>query len=100
MGFEKESDARGVLAVWPKRCSKYGLTEHPEKTRLVDFRAPHPGQTPGTFLFLGFTHDWGASRCGYQVVKRKTAQERLARTLQRIEQWCKRNRHQPMAIQH
>ena len=100
MGFEKESDARRVLAVLPKRLGKYGLNLHPDKTRLVDFRSPHRSQEPGTFQFLGFTHYWGKSRRGYQVVRRKTAKERLARTLQRIEQWCKRNRHQPMTIQH
>jgi group II intron reverse transcriptase/maturase len=100
MGFEKESDARRVLAVLPKRFGKYGLNLHPDKTRWVDFRSPHRSQEPGTFQFLGFTHYWGKSRRGYQVVRRKTAKERLARTLQRIEQWCKRNRHQPMPIQH
>lgn len=40
MIFEVESDARRVLAVLGKRCSKYGLTIHPQKTRLVDFRRP------------------------------------------------------------
>ena len=38
--FEVESDARRVLAVLGKRCSKYGLTIHSKKTRLVDFRRP------------------------------------------------------------
>ena len=29
-----------MLDVLPKRFGKYGLTLHPEKTRLVDFRRP------------------------------------------------------------
>jgi hypothetical protein len=29
-----------VLDVLPKRLAKYGLTLHPEKTRLVDFGRP------------------------------------------------------------
>src|SRR5512135_1964055 len=40
MGFACEEDARRVLAVLPKRFAKYGLTIHPEKTRLVPFERP------------------------------------------------------------
>ena len=38
--FASERDARRVLAVLPKRFGKYGLTLHPEKTRLIGFRRP------------------------------------------------------------
>lgn len=38
--FEHETDARRVMDVLPKRMSKYGLTIHPEKSRLLDFRVP------------------------------------------------------------
>jgi len=41
--FEREEDARRVLAVLSKRFAKYGLRLHPEKTRLVDF----PGRGVG-----------------------------------------------------
>ena len=99
MGFENESDARRVLEVLPKRFGRYGLALHPDKTRLLDFRSPERTAESGTFQFLGFTHYWGKSRLGRLVVKRKTAKERLARTLKRMEQWCKFNRHQPMAMQ-
>src|SRR6185369_16663648 len=40
MAFACESDARRVLEVLPKRFSKFGLTIHPEKTRLVRFVRP------------------------------------------------------------
>jgi len=40
MGFSCEEDARRVLDVLPKRFGKYGLTIHPDKTRLVPFRSP------------------------------------------------------------
>ena len=40
MGFACEEDARRVLDVLPKRFGKYGLTIHPEKTRLVPFERP------------------------------------------------------------
>ncbi len=40
MGFSCEEDARRVMDVLPKRFEKYGLTIHPEKTRLVPFERP------------------------------------------------------------
>ena len=40
LGFERENDARRVLDVLSKRLGSFGLTLHPEKTRLVDFRPP------------------------------------------------------------
>jgi group II intron reverse transcriptase/maturase len=102
MGFEAQEDAEKVLRVLPKRFGKYGLTIHPDKTRLVAFGRPHGSrrETPGTFDFLGFTHYWGKSRRGQWIVKSKTARQRLSRGLQRIADWCRRNRHRPVAEQH
>ena len=66
MGFEFQEDAEKVFRVLPKRFGKYGLTIHPDKTRLVAFGRPRgtAGKRPGTFDFLGFTHYWGKSRRG------------------------------------
>jgi len=102
LAFEREDDARRVLAVLSKRFGKYGLTLHPEKTRLVDFRRPVRGTRPGadhSFDMLGFTHFWGRSRRGSWVVKRKTAKSRFSRTLRRINRWCRDNRHKSVAEQ-
>lgn len=103
--FASRRDAERVFAVLPKRVGKYGLTLHPEKTRLVDFRRPpHQGKPredrPGSFYLLGFTHYWGRSRKGYWVVKRKTEKSRQKRAIRRIDQWCKRYRHAKIARQH
>jgi RNA-directed DNA polymerase len=102
MGFALQEDAERVRRVLPKRLGKYGLTIHPEKTRLVAFGRPSGtnGSKPGPFDFLGFTHYWGKSRRGKWVIKRKTAQQRFRRGLKRIAQWCRRNRHRPVAAQH
>lgn len=78
VGFRDYRDAQRVMEVLPKRFGKYGLTIHPDKTRLVNFRVPSltatgrdkPPVRPGTFDFLGFTHFWGRSRKGQWVVKR------------------------------
>jgi RNA-directed DNA polymerase len=109
IGFACEADARRVLDVLPKRFGRYGLTLHPDKTRLVPFQRP-PQQVPprdpsewlapGTFTLLGFTHFWGRSRRGFWVVKRKTAPGRLSRALKTIAQWCRLHRHQPLPMQH
>ena len=107
MVFEKEDDARRVLDVLPRRCAKYGLTLHPEKTRLVPFQQPHEDRKPndrttphpGTFELLGFTHYWGLSRKGHWAVKKKTATGRLSRALRHIAQWCRANRHRPIVEQ-
>jgi group II intron reverse transcriptase/maturase len=98
--FSREDDARRVMAVLSKRFEKYGLTLHPEKTRLVEFRRPdrgHPtggdGDGPGSFDLLGFTHYWGMSRKGRWVVMRRTASARFTRALKRVASWCRLNRH-------
>jgi RNA-directed DNA polymerase len=104
MLFERETDARRVLDVLPKRFGKYGLRLHPDKTRLVPFQKPKSptrgGPRPGTFDLLGFTHFWAKSRRGNWVVKRKTAKDRFTRALRKVYQWCRFNRHQPVRLQH
>ena len=101
IGFSKERDARRVMAVLPKRFGKYGLTIHPDKTRLIDFRSPGKGRKgePGTFDFLGFTHYWGQSRKGRDFIKRKTAKDRVARAVRNLGLWCRKYRHAPMIWQ-
>jgi group II intron reverse transcriptase/maturase len=108
IGFACEEDARRVLEVLPKRFGKYGLTLHPDKTRLVAFKRPgsssskaSPGAgTPGSFDFLGFTHHWAKSRRGYWVVQRRTSRSRFGRALGKIADWCRQHRHSPLREQH
>lgn len=102
--FSSESDARRVLDVLTKRFAKYGLTLHPDKTRLVPFDRPRggvasSGTRPGTFDLLGFTHYWGRSFRGWWIVKRQTARSRLSRALKRVNAWCRGHRHLPVAEQ-
>lgn len=99
--FQREDDARRVLDVLPKRLAKYGLTLHPTKTRLVQFRPPGPGRgDSGTFDFLGFTHLWARGRKGGWVLKQQTARGRFNRALKRITEWCKLHRHYSVREQH
>lgn len=101
----EEADARRVLEVLPKRFGKYGLTLHPEKTRLVPFRRPgqndlDAGDGPRSFDLLGFTHFWARARRGWWVVKNHTAKKRMSSALHRIAEWCGTNRHKSLAEQH
>jgi group II intron reverse transcriptase/maturase len=101
MVFAQEADAWRVLNVLAKRFAKYGLTLHPEKTRLIDFRRPTGnGDGSGSFDVLGFTHFWGLSRKGNWVVQRKTSRSRFGRALHRVAEWCRRNRHRSVREQH
>jgi RNA-directed DNA polymerase len=102
--FSSESDARRVMEVLPKRFGKYGLTLHPDKTRLVSFRRPDDRNSssgrPGAFDLLGFTHYWGKFRKGEWTVKRKTSSSRLTRGLRAIGEWCRKHRHHLLPEQH
>jgi len=111
IGFTDERDARRVMQVLPKRFGRYGLSLHPEKTRLVPFRRPSPssrsgdgdgnqGSGPGSFDFLGFTHVRARSQRGNWVVKQRTAASRLRRAVRSIAQWCRLHRHLPIREQH
>jgi RNA-directed DNA polymerase len=98
--FEREDDARRIAEVLPKRFAKYGLTLHPDKTRLLRFTRPgSDGGQGSTFDFLGFTHFWAKARSGRWVIKRKTMAKRLARKLNEIWKWCKQNLHKPIEWQ-
>jgi RNA-directed DNA polymerase len=105
IGVAREHDAKRIMDVLPKRMSKYRLTVHPEKTRLVQFQPPLADDSepeerdppePRTFDFLGFTRYWGRSQRGEWVVKRKTAKNRLRRALAALSEWCRK--HMPLSI--
>ena len=99
--FADEADARRVFEVLPKRFAKYGLELHDIKTRLVRFHRPSKDKSsPEVFDFLGFTHKWGKSRLGNDVVKRETSKGRLKAAIRRVYDWCKENRHITLAEQH
>ena len=104
--FARKEDAERVMSALPQQFGRYGLTIHPEKTRLIRFGKPRKReagrQEPPRwekFSFLGFTHYWGRSRKGNWVVMRKTEPSRFTRALKKVAEWCKRNRHRPLGEQ-
>ncbi|MCP4632646.1 MAG: group II intron reverse transcriptase/maturase [candidate division Zixibacteria bacterium] len=98
--FKCKEDALRVFEVLPKRFMKYGLTIHPEKSQMIEFLAPNGGKRSNSFDFLGFTHFWSRSRKGNWIVKRKTAKDRLRRTIKKFSKWCRSNRHMKIVEQY
>src|SRR5712692_10858790 len=104
MGFQHREDAERVLKVLSKRFARYGLTLHPEKTRLLAFgRSVRPSgpdaPKPATFDFLGFTHVCARSRRGRFTIHVRTMRKRLRRSVPAVAQWCQHHRHDPVEHQ-
>jgi hypothetical protein len=103
--FERREDAEKVLAVLPKRFAKFGLTLHPEKTRLLYFgrmalaKAERDGVKADTFDFLGFTHLCARSRQGKFTLHLRTMKKRMRRSLKAVADWCRRHRHDDVTEQ-
>jgi group II intron reverse transcriptase/maturase len=102
MGYSVKGEAERVFKVMPKRFERYGLSIHPEKSRMVQFSRPFgkAGKGPGSFAFLGFTHYWAKTLSGGWTIKRKTQGKRLSRFMSGIAEWCKGHIHEPLAEQH
>ena len=103
IAFERKDDAQRVMAVIHKRFERYGLSLHPDKTRLVPFVRPpggSKGKGSGTFDFVGFTAYWRRSRKGVWVPGFKTRKAKLRSAIQRFTAWCRRHRHDPVKEQH
>lgn len=93
--FSSKEDAERVMKVLPNRMGRYGLTLHPEKTKLVEVNNKDE-KAERTFDFLGFTHYMGKSRKGKNVLKRKTRKKKLKVSLQTTNKWIRDNRHKPV----
>ena len=103
VGFEHREEAEGFLAALRARFAQFGLTLHPEKTRLLEFgryaaanrRARGEGR-PETFNFLGFTHTCGRTRKGRFTVRRQTTRTRWQAKLREVTAELRRRLHAPI----
>ena len=94
------------MEVLRKRFAKYGLTLHPERTRLMEFgrsalvKSERPGgKPPATFDFLGLTHIAARSRQGRFCIHVQTMKKRLKRSMKAATEWCKKHRHDTLENQ-
>jgi group II intron reverse transcriptase/maturase len=106
LGFEHEADAKRFLVDMRARSEEFGLSLHPDKTRLIRFgrfaalnRKERGLGKPETFNFLGFTLICGEKCSGGFQLQRKTRRDRMQATLQRVKVELQRRRHEPLPVQ-
>jgi len=107
VGFQHRGDAERFLRELGGRFEKFGLSLHPDKTRLIEFgrfaaanRQKRGERKPETFTFLGFTHICGRKHwSGGFIVKRETATKRLRAKLSEVKHELALRRHEPIPKQ-
>ena len=106
VGFEHETEAQSFLADLRTRFESFGLSLHPEKTRLIEFgrhaadnRKSRGLGKPETFTFLGFTHICGKTRRGKFLLWRKTRRDRMRAKLKAIKHDLRRKMHDTIGAQ-
>ena len=105
VGFQHRGEAERFLADLRERFAKFGLTLHPDKTRLIEFgryadanRRGRGDGKPQTFNFLGFTHICGTTRRGWFAVLRQTMRTRMTAKLKELRAELKRRLHDPVPV--
>ena len=106
VGFQHRKEAERFLGELRECCARFGLTLHPDKTRLIEFgryadqnrRARGDGK-PETFNFLGFTHSCAKTRTGRFTVLRQTVRTRWQAKLRAVKTELRQRLHQPVPEQ-
>lgn len=103
LGFQRKGEAEHFLNLMRERLRAFGLTLHPEKTRLIEFgrfaasNRKRRGQgKPETFNFLGFTHICSLSTKGYFWVKRVTVRQRFRNKIREVKQELRKRISRPV----
>lgn len=98
--FQNKWEANEYLVKLNQRVTRFGLTTHPEKTRLIRFgryavhqRIARGEGKPETFDFLGFTHYCTRRQNGEFKVGRKTVRKRMVKQLQAVQYELRRRMH-------
>ena len=101
--FQHKDEAERFMAELSERLELFGLSMHPEKTRLLEFgrsaaiRRKRAGLSkPETFDFLGFTHIASRNRLGRFTVRRITIAKRQRRKLREIKGELRRRFNRPV----
>ena len=104
IGFQYKVSAERFTWALRERFTEYGLTLHPEKTRLIEFgryavsnREKRGEGKPETFGFLGFTHICSINRRGGFFLKRVTIAKRLRKKANEIAGELRKRMHHPVS---
>ena len=100
IGFQHRDEAERCLRELRERFGKFGLSLHPEKTRLIEFgrfagerRSKRGEGKPETFDFLGLTHISGKTGKGAFTIKRRSTGKRMRSKLKEIKGRLVRTMH-------
>jgi group II intron reverse transcriptase/maturase len=106
VGFEHREEAERFLADLRERFARFGLTLHPDKTRLIEFgrsadrnRRDRGDGKPETFNFLGFTHTCSKTRKGRFTVLRQTMRRRWQAKLREVKTELWQRLHDSIPVQ-
>lgn len=107
MGFQREEDAREMLAALADRLKEHGLELHRDKTQLIRFGrfarrdCVQDGlKRPKTFVFLGFTHICAEGRDGRFRLLRRTARKKREAKLASLRAQIQVRRHALVMVQY
>ena len=101
--FERKEDGERFLTDLTERLRPFGLSLHPDKTRLIEFgrfaasaRRRRGEGRPDTFNFLGFAHYCGRTRDGRPIIWRKTIAKRMTAKVKDVKAQLMKRRHDPI----
>jgi hypothetical protein len=104
--FQHKDDATRFQDVLTERLAKFGLSLHPEKTRLIEFgrfaaenRRKRGDKKPETFDFLGFKHICSTTRLNKKFkLLRVTIAKRLRAKLKGLKDEMRRRINQSISM--
>jgi len=86
--FQFKQDAVQFYQEVGERLAKFGLELAGEKTNIISF-SRFRKEEKTKFEFLGFEFRWGITLGGKDTIKRRTAPEKLRKSLKAFKEWCK-----------
>jgi RNA-directed DNA polymerase len=95
VGFEYRHEAEAFDQALKARLAKFGLEVAADKTKTLRF-GRNGGPHNGRFDFLGFEFYWEPDRKGRPRVKRRTATKKWRAGMQRMRDWIREHRHDPL----
>lgn len=100
IGVQHRHEAEKIREELDERLGKFGLRLSEEKTRIIEFgrfagenRKKRGQRKPETFDFLGLTHYCTKTKDGRFMVRVKTSQKRMNRSVESMKTWLKQVRN-------
>jgi group II intron reverse transcriptase/maturase len=95
VAFEYRHEAEAFDQTLKARLAQFGLELAADKTKTIRF-GRNGGPHNGRFDFLGFEFYWQPDREGKPRVNRRTATKKWRAGMQKMREWIKKHRHDPL----